>query len=477
MREENLGVNGSSSNAIQHQIVFGSESLSVLNKPNIVLRQPIKYGLLNISRNYSEEEIINDLEKITEHIIYDLLGISGNDLKNYSVILCAPDKFHRGQYKSIINMLMRKIGFGSFFIHIDSVLATFGACQSIACVVDIGHTHITISCVDEGIVVTNSCIKKHFGGEDVNHVLISQLTKNKTISSDKGAANNPTHALNIQDQTHSAVLEILRKKGCILLETAECPVNVKVAFDRNPETPVWTVDWGSPFVLAPSMLFHESVMNLFNKKSEDYGGYDTNGLKQYFNYKSEYFEQYLDEEDYFDETEQYVNKLMMVQSQSQTFLNKEEVLKACDVSEADILSEWAMVNLEDAIAYSILQLKDSDSKKKAANQIILTGGFAQTPFLLEELEDRLIERISVFDSSIERVEVINCSSRELNPGYLSWIGASVIPKLECMKEGFIGRDKWIGKSNYGPVDRMEGQKDKSSEFGVTYMKEKLAFQW
>jgi hypothetical protein len=75
------------------------------------------------------------------------------------------------------------------------------------------------------------------------------------------------------------------------------------------------------------------------------------------------------------------------------------------------------------------------------------------------------------------VEVINCSSRELNPGYLSWIGASVIPKLECMKEGFISRDKWLSKTATEVIDRTEEKKDKSSEFGITYMKEKLAFQW
>jgi actin-related protein len=152
MKEEPLD-NGSSSNPAEPQIFFGHESLSALDRPDFVLRQPIKYGLLNISEGYPEEEIINDLEKITEHVVYELLGIPGNDLKNYSVIICAPDRFHRGQYKSIISMLMRKIGFGSFFIHLDSVLATFGACQSVACVVDIGHTHITISCVDEGLVV------------------------------------------------------------------------------------------------------------------------------------------------------------------------------------------------------------------------------------------------------------------------------------------------------------------------------------
>jgi hypothetical protein len=218
----------------------------------------------------------------------------------------------------------------------------------------------------------------------VNNILISQLIKNKAIVSDKQPGGSSEKILDLEDPTHGAVLEMLRRKGCILLETSECPSSVRVAFDRRTESEIWTADWGSSFVLAPSMLFHEKVVNMFGKKTETYQDYDKNGCAQYFNYKSDYFEQYLDEEDYFDETEQYVNKLMMVQSQCQTFQNKEEILKACNVAEADILSEWSMCNLEDAIAYSILQLKDGEAKKKAANQIILTGGFAQTPFLLEE---------------------------------------------------------------------------------------------
>jgi len=100
----------------------------------------------------------------------------------------------------------------------------------------------------------------------------------------------------------------------------------------------------------------------------------------------------------------------------------------------------------------------------------------------------------MFDANIERVEVINCSNRELNCAYLSWIGASVIPKLDCMKEGFITRDKWLSTCinsnwdyevglNAGDGDNLSAfekkmeKKEKSSEFGITYMKEKLAFQW
>ena len=96
---------------------------------------------------------------------------------------------------------MRKIGFGSFFIHLDSVLATFGACQQMSCVVDIGHTSINVNCVDEGLVVAGSNVKKHFGAQDLDFVLYGQLSKRKTIFNTfyNNSSSVPEKSINIED--------------------------------------------------------------------------------------------------------------------------------------------------------------------------------------------------------------------------------------------------------------------------------------
>jgi hypothetical protein len=44
-----------------------------------------------------------------------------------------------------------------------------------------------------------------------------------------------------------------------------------------------------------------------------------------------------------------------------------------------------------------------------ANNIILIGGSAKIHNLIEELEDRLINKISEFDPDIDRVEVMDIS--------------------------------------------------------------------
>ncbi len=95
-----------------------------------------------------------------------------------------------------------------------------------------------------------------------------------------------------------------------------------------------------------------------------------------------------------------------------------------------------------------------------ANNIVLIGGKNITlggshlRGITEELEDRIINKISLFDSNIERVEIIDLASRDMQPIDLSWIGASVLAKLESI-EVFL-----INLRNYGFID-IDGSQLKS----------------
>lgn len=45
------------------------------------------------------------------------LEIPEGETSYYSVMISAPDKFHRGQYKAIIDMLIGNLNFQGFYIH------------------------------------------------------------------------------------------------------------------------------------------------------------------------------------------------------------------------------------------------------------------------------------------------------------------------------------------------------------------------
>lgn len=59
-----------------------------------------------------------------------------------------------------------------------------------------------------------------------------------------------------------------------------------------------------------------------------------------------------------------------------------------------------------------------------ANNILLIGGLASLKGFADELEDKLINKFAIIDSQIERVEVLDYSSKDVDPIDVSWCGAT-----------------------------------------------------
>jgi actin-related protein len=111
-----------------------------------------------------------------------------------------------------------------------------------------------------------------------------------------------------------------------------------------------------------------------------------------------------------------------------------------------MLDPFKMVPLELMIAYSISQCRDNEQRKRMANSILIIGGSVQFAKFIQELEDRLIENINAYCPSIERVDVIDCIlSRDILPANLSWYGATVVPRLETIKDMLVHRNRWMGE--------------------------------
>jgi actin-related protein 8 len=114
---------------------------------------------------------MNDIERLTTFILTEKLKIKRKDHSKYSIVLVIPDVFQRDQVKQMINMFLITYEFSAIYVHCESVLATFGACISTACVVDIGYQKINVACVEEGVIVPNTLFRKNYGGEDLDMVL------------------------------------------------------------------------------------------------------------------------------------------------------------------------------------------------------------------------------------------------------------------------------------------------------------------
>ena len=59
-----------------------------------------------------------------------------------------------------------------------------------------------------------------------------------------------------------------------------------------------------------------------------------------------------------------------------------------------------------------------------ANNILLIGGLASLKGFADELEDKLINKFALIDSQIERVEVLDYSTKDVDPIDVSWCGAT-----------------------------------------------------
>lgn len=92
--------------------------------------------------------------------------------EEYIAAVAVPDEFSRRETIALLEIFLVRLGFGSVVLHVESVLACFGAGVSSACVVDIGAGKTRVCCVKEGTVIPQTKIAVPFGGRDIDKLLL-----------------------------------------------------------------------------------------------------------------------------------------------------------------------------------------------------------------------------------------------------------------------------------------------------------------
>ena len=77
--------------------------------------------------------------------------------------------------------LLANLKFKSILPVLEPVAATYAMGISLGCVIDLGHTQTTVQCVEEGVVLPNSIIKKRFGGKDISELLYRLLMSEQAL--------------------------------------------------------------------------------------------------------------------------------------------------------------------------------------------------------------------------------------------------------------------------------------------------------
>lgn len=104
-----------------------------------------------------------------------IIFLTSRCMKNYSVILIVPDYYDKFYIREMVNIILVHMGFRRISIQQvyifsysnqlelmymplfqESICAAFGAGLATACVVDIGATKTSVSCVEEGLILPDT---------------------------------------------------------------------------------------------------------------------------------------------------------------------------------------------------------------------------------------------------------------------------------------------------------------------------------
>lgn len=185
------------------------------------------------------------------------LGIPRQEFHLCTVILIVPDLFCRSDIKSLVELLLVDMGFAQACIQQESVCATFGAGLSSGCVVDMGSEKISISCVEEGLILPETRIQLAYGGNDVTNFLAELLIRAKF----------PYRELDYRSSVADHMLIDELKCKLATLNPSDVGLNIHDFYLRLPARPTikYLFRTYDELIMGPMSLFDPLVFDLDHK--------------------------------------------------------------------------------------------------------------------------------------------------------------------------------------------------------------------
>ena len=491
--------------------LIGQAALNTHINDPYLLQWPIKNGYFNVSTEQGIGTVLDNIERIFSFAITERLKIGLENLKSYSVILVIPDLFNKGEIKSYLDILLRKLKFKSAYLQQESVLASFAYALQYACVVDIGAQKTSVCCVDEGSIISGSIIRRNFAGDDITFLLHRLLIRENSLHY------FPKKLININDHYHFRLIEKIKENNCSAGKSPPDPVKaIKMwIHDKGNKTTQVNFNLSDALVITPFSLFYCEMLEIVNPKYS-ISSYSLGHLELGERNPEDIMQILISEvvnegKKPEDEKNQKKKEEVKEASNDEEMKDESSVLKEDSRKELELsrkvnntLSLEDMnkpTNLEELICGSLMKVDDPELRKRLANSILLIGGSSKFKDFMDTLEEKLVERLSEFTNNIDRVEVVNNSStqkKSMDNRFLSWIGASIIPKIDITKDMFILREKWVcdvpnyygSKKNEiediemkgdSPKAKSEitkkGKKNISADGGIKFIREKCPFIW
>ena len=486
-------------------ILIGREALCIpSNNNDYEIRFPIKYGYFNTEFNFYV--VLYDLSLILKYCFEKVLRINQEEFGNYNIVYIIPDLFIKTEVKAMINLFFKYFGFKNIFLHLESIMSSFGLAIQSSCVVDIGSDKLNICCVDEGMIIKNTLIRKNMGGNEITKLLFlitKYLAKKSNKENNDNTTSNkfPIDLFNINDFRDFRIFEKLKENECEFPPILDTGLGINQLTQKKVKLYLHKKGFPTKVInsilieevyLSPHCLFYPKIIETFRPKN----------IPKICYYNDLTNEHFIDSEDVLAELAKIIsisekkednnNNLNNNQSNNniksqadpsigssspkksnkeeedsligspsksesnKSFSDEDEKDKEKD-NEINYENIWDIsIGIDDLICQSLMKVKNKELRKKLANSIMLVGGTGKLKGLIDFLEDKLINKLSEMDNEIERVNIFNYPEIDLKT--LSWIGGSILPKLESAKDMWIQKERWLGEP-----EKMEEQIDNNLE--------------
>ncbi|OMJ29450.1 Actin-related protein 8 [Smittium culicis] len=235
---------------------YGDQVQKLINTESFVVKEPIKRGIFNTEDYSSMEVILSDIQGIWTFAIEEILGINKRDLKNYYVILAIPDLYSKHYVESLLRILLEYMNFGAATVHQSSVLVTFGAGISNACVIDVGAQKTSISCIEDGYCLPDTRVETKYGGDEITYFLSDLL--NRDFFPYKEIQLNRIYDWNLINNL---------KERYVTLNLSDVNTRVYDFYVRVPKKPTrkYMFKVYDETYLAPFCLFYPELISAYSK--------------------------------------------------------------------------------------------------------------------------------------------------------------------------------------------------------------------
>ncbi|KJE95927.1 hypothetical protein, variant 1 [Capsaspora owczarzaki ATCC 30864] len=336
------------------------------------------------------ESIVTCIAAIWRSMLEQDLRIPALQFSNYKAVIIVPDFVDRGMIKLLMRVALEELQFHAVMLQQDSSAATFAAGISSACVIDIGDQKISVSCVEDGIVLGNTRVLLNYGGYEVSEAygwLLQRLGCAFVGKLDLRQPHN-WHQLREWKEAHCHLVpqedtfppSYIQTLNCHIRSFGKPTLSYKCRVSDEPIKAPMGVFFPTAFSMA-----HSPLMRLIENVTEDC-------------------------EDVFDTTREITQEhdTMLVQV----------ALQATECGEfAQIRSASSPVmSLDEAVLCSIDRCPSDDMRRRMLQSILLVGGGAKTAGLEAMIEARFVGLVFCCDWFLSLIR-FPCGATDI----LSWM--------------------------------------------------------